>query len=118
VAEGTGYVVVVSTVPSVEEGRRIGRDVVENRLAACVNVIPGLVSVYEWEGKIEEESEALLVLKTAEALADKLTERILAVHPYDHPEVVAMPIVSGNPKYLEWIDNVTGPGSSGEEKDE
>ena len=107
--EETTYVVVLSTVPSVEIGLEIAHDLVENLLAACVNIIPRIMSVYEWEGEIREDEEALLIIKTRLMYVDNLIERIMEIHPYDIPEVIALPVVEGSSEYLEWIDSVIGP---------
>ena len=87
-----------------EEAIRIGRKMVEARLAACANVQGGTAtSIYHWEGKIEQSEEVVLVLKTRGALVAKLTEEICDAHSYDVPGVVVLPIISGNPDYLEWL---------------
>ncbi|RMG87562.1 MAG: divalent-cation tolerance protein CutA [Candidatus Dadabacteria bacterium] len=91
------------TVPSREEGLRIGRALVEERLAACANVLPGLTSVYWWEGEVQEDPEAALVLKSRADLVERLTERVRELHPYSCPCVVALPIAAGNPAFLDWI---------------
>ncbi len=104
-----GYALVLSTVPSVEIGRKIARDIVESRLAACVNLVPNLTSVYEWEDKLQEEPEVLLIIKTTSDLVERLRARIAEIHPYAVPEIIAIPIMSGHEKYLEWIQSVTCP---------
>jgi len=112
------FAVLFCTVPSMEEGRKIARHVVGRHLAACVNLVPGLVSIYEWEGRIEDASEVLMILKTRKDLVQDLTARIVEIHPYDCPEVIALPVASGHPKYLEWMDSVTGSTSSREDEKE
>jgi periplasmic divalent cation tolerance protein len=112
------YAVLFCTVPSMEEGRRMARHVVNRRLAACVNLVPGLASIYEWEGEIEDTSEVLLILKTRKDLVQDLTARIVEIHPYDCPEVIALPIASGHARYLKWIDSVTGGTSFREDEKE
>ena len=99
----TGAVVVYVTAADREAALELGRALVEARLAACANVIDGMESVYWWEGKLEQASEAVLVLKTRAALVESLTERVRALHAYDCPCVVALPIVGGNLDYLAWI---------------
>lgn len=91
------------TAPSAEEALTLGRALVEERLAACANVLPGAVSVYWWEGKLAEEPEAVLILKTRADLVEALTDRVRALHPYTCPCVVALPIAAGNPAFLDWI---------------
>ncbi|MBI2201533.1 MAG: divalent-cation tolerance protein CutA [Armatimonadetes bacterium] len=99
------HVVVLVTGPSADEAERIGRALVEERLAACANLIPSISSAYWWKGKIEEASEALLVLKTRQDLVERLVTRVRALHSYTVPEVIALPILGGNPDYLQWIDD-------------
>lgn len=99
------HVVVLVTGPSADEAERIGRALVEERLAACANLIPSISSAYWWKGKIEEATEALLVLKTRQDLVERLVTRVRALHSYSVPEVIALPILGGNPDYLRWIDD-------------
>jgi periplasmic divalent cation tolerance protein len=99
----TEALVVLVTTPTVERAAEIARAVVEERLAACGNVVPGLRSIYRWEGRIQDEAEALLVLKTTRARLEALRERVVALHPYDVPEVIAVPVEAGNAPYLAWI---------------
>lgn len=99
------HVVVLVTGPSADEAERIGRALVEERLAACANLIPSISSAYWWKGKIEEATEALLVLKTRQDLVERLVTRVRALHSYTVPEVIALPILGGNPDYLRWIDD-------------
>ena len=100
------------TAGSVEEASRIGRVLVEERLAAWANVIDGMRSIYRWQGKIEEEPEAVLIAKTRTGMIDRLTERVRGLHSYDCPCVVGLPIVGGNPDYLDWIDAETDSSST------
>lgn len=99
----TGAIVVLVTVPDPAKAAEIARALVEERLAACGNVLPGLRSIYRWEGKVQEDAEALLVLKTTRARFEALRERVLALHPYEVPEVVALPVEAASAPYLEWI---------------
>lgn len=101
------HVVVFITASSAAEATRIGRALVEERLAACANLIPSIASTYWWTGKIEESGEALLVIKTRQDLMERLTARVKALHSYTVPEVIALPILAGNPDYLEWINEST-----------
>jgi periplasmic divalent cation tolerance protein len=96
-------VVVFVTVPSQKEGERIGRTLVENRLAACVNIVPHLYSIYRWQGNIEEEGEFLLIIKTMPDRLSALIEKVKKIHSYSVPEIIAAPIVDGNPDYLKWV---------------
>jgi periplasmic divalent cation tolerance protein len=116
--EGADYIVVLSTVPSVDEARRIAHEVVIDRLAACVNLVTGIVSVYEWENEVREEPEVLLVMKTRGTLARRLTEKIIEIHPYDTPEVVALPVTDGSRAYFDWIESVTVSGETREESEQ
>ena len=100
-------IVVLVTTPTPERATEIARAVVGERLAACGNVVPALRSVYRWEGKVQEDEEALLVLKTTRARFDALRDRVLALHPYDVPEVIALPVVAGSAAYLDWIESET-----------
>jgi periplasmic divalent cation tolerance protein len=103
--------VVLVTTPTPERAAEIARAVVEERLAACGNVIPGLRSIYRWEGAIQDEAEALLLLKTTRARFEALKERILALHPYQVPEVIALPVAAGSAPYLAWIGGETATSS-------
>ncbi len=103
----TDAIVVLVTAPGVDEAARIARALVEERLAACGNVVPGVRSIYRWQGKIEDQPEALLLLKTTRARFEALRERVLDLHPYDAPEVVALPVEAGSAPYLAWIDGET-----------
>lgn len=96
--------VVLVTGPNRETLAELGRTVVRERLAACVNVLDGVVSVYRWEGEVREASEAMAVLKTSAGRVDPLRERILELHPYDTPEFLALEVEGGAPEYLRWIE--------------
>lgn len=95
--------VVLVTAPTAEKAAEIARALVEERLAACGNVVPGVRSIYEWEGKLCDDAEALLVLKVPAARLREVSERVVALHPYDVPEVVALRIEGGNQRYIDWI---------------
>ena len=99
----TDALVVLVTTPSPERAAEIARALVEERLAACGNVVPGLRSIYRWEGKVQDDAEALLVLKTTRARFEALRDRVLALHPYEVPEVIALPVEAGSAPYLAWI---------------
>ncbi len=100
-------ILVFSSVPSQEVASRIANALVREELAACVTVLPGVTSVYRWQGEVESASEQLLLIKTKETLFEKLRARIVALHPYEVPEVIAAPITAGHAPYLEWIDKST-----------
>lgn len=95
------------TAASREEALAIGRALVEERLAACANVLPGMTSLYWWDGKIVEGSEAVLILKTRAELTDRATARIQTLHSYSCPCVVVLPVEGGNPDYLDWLRQET-----------
>lgn len=97
------FVMVLSTCPTQESAERIAREVVAARLAACVNVIPGLRSYYEWKGQVEVSNEVLLVIKSRMELFEALQNAITSQHPYELPEVIAVPISTGFPPYLAWL---------------
>jgi len=104
------FCLVYITAADGEEARRIARAVVEERLAACANVLSGHRAFYWWQGKLEEGEEGALVVKTRRALLDALTARVKALHSYTVPCLVALPIVAGNPDYLRWLAEETrGP---------
>jgi periplasmic divalent cation tolerance protein len=100
------YVVVLVTCPA-ERAAEIARPLVEEKLAACVNIIPGLRSIYAWEGKICDDPEALLLIKTRAALFEALRARVLELHLYEVPEVIALPILAGHTDYLRWLAEST-----------
>lgn len=95
--------IVLTTCPDADSAARLARALVEEKLAACVNVLPPMRSVYRWKGRIEEASEQLLVIKSAVAQFPALCDRLRALHPYELPEIVALPIRDGLPEYLAWI---------------
>ena len=97
------------TAPSPEEAERLARLAVEARLAACANILPGMRSLYWWQGRLEQADEVVLILKTTEALVPALTEALTRAHSYDCPCVVALPIAQGNPDFLRWIADETAP---------
>ena len=99
------YVAAVSR----DEALAIGRAVVEERLAACANVLDGMTSLYWWQGALEQAGEAVLILKTRSELVERLTARVRELHSYECPCVVALPIAAGNPAYLDWIIRETAP---------
>jgi periplasmic divalent cation tolerance protein len=100
----TKYRVVLVTCPTLEEGRKIARGVVEKHLAACVNIVTHAVeSFYTWEGKLENTSEYLLMMKTSEERLAELQKEVLTLHSYDTPEFVVLAIVAGSEEYLKWV---------------
>jgi periplasmic divalent cation tolerance protein len=95
--------IALTTTASEEEARKIARHLVERRLAACVNIIPQIMSIYRWQGKIEEAREWLLLIKTTAAAFAQVREAIIELHPYDLPECICLTIEDGSPNYLQWI---------------
>jgi periplasmic divalent cation tolerance protein len=100
----SGRVVALSTVGSAEEADRLARALVERRLAACVNVVPGVVSHYRWQGELQRDEERLLVIKTRAERIDALRDALRELHPYELPELVAFEITAGSEEYLKWLD--------------
>jgi periplasmic divalent cation tolerance protein len=95
--------VVFITTGTPQEAEAIARVLVEERLAACANVLPGVTSIYRWEGKVQRDSEVLLVVKTTDANLPALIQRVKELHSYQVPEIVALPITGGSPEYLTWL---------------
>lgn len=91
------------TTPNKEEAERIGQALVEERLAACVNIYPEIRSIYWWQGKLESENEAVLVAKTVEALVDEVTRKVKELHPYECPCIIAFKVEEGYKPFLDWI---------------
>ena len=91
------------TIASAEEGRALARDLVSSRLAACVNVIPGITSIYRWQNAVEESAETLLVLKTTPERYPELEAAIRSRHSYELPEILALPVAAGFEPYLAWV---------------
>ena len=105
---GDDYRLVLCTVPDRETGTRIAEALIEGRLAACVNLIPGVTSFYEWKGKVERDEELQLVIKSRAARYDELERTITQLHPYELPEIIAVSLTEGLAGYLAWIDENTG----------
>lgn len=100
------YIIVFVTAGSVDEGRRIGRSLVEEGLAACTNIVEGIRSIYLWKGEVCDDEEVLLIIKSKASLFERLKRRVKELHSYEVPEIIAFPITSGSPDYLRWIDEV------------
>jgi len=101
------YIVCLVTIDDMEKASRIARKVVEEKLAACVNIIPELRSIYAWQGRICDERECLLIIKTRQELFDQLRDTVKELHPYDVPEIISLGITQGLADYLKWIDDST-----------
>ena len=100
---GTDARIVLTTAASGDEARTLGRTLVEDRLAACVTVIPTVESIYRWEGKVETAPETLLLIKTAAGQVEALRSRLLELHSYETPEFLVLPVESGSKDYLAWV---------------
>ena len=102
------FLIILTTVSAVEEGESIANILVEKQLAACINIIPKISSVYRWEGKVHSESEILLLIKTTKDLETEVYREVQNVHPYDTPELITVPITNGSKTYLDWMTNAVG----------
>ena len=107
VAAGGEAILVLITTGSLEEAQKIARQIVEERLAACVNIVPQVRSLFFWEGRLSDENEVLLLVKSRRPLFPELASRVTALHSYTVPEIMAVPIWEGSAPYLRWIDEVT-----------
>jgi periplasmic divalent cation tolerance protein len=105
----TDKIVILSACDSEEQAARLARHLVELRLAACVNIVPGARSIYRWKGAIEEASEWLLVIKSRRDLFSSIQSEIAKTHSYEVPELLALPVVEGAVGYLEWMDRELAP---------
>ena len=100
----TDKIVVLTTCESEEEAARLARHLVDHRLAACVNIIPGVRSIYRWKDQVEDSAEFVLVIKSRRDVFNKVREAIAQLHSYEIPEVIALPVVDGSDAYLRWLD--------------
>jgi len=107
------YVIVLTTLPADADAEAFAAALVGDRLAACINVLPPMQSVYRWDGKIERDTERQVVMKTARERVAHLWERVRELHPYDVPEFVVLPVADGNDAYLRWIADSTAPDRAG-----
>jgi periplasmic divalent cation tolerance protein len=103
----TEYITVLITAPNEEEAAKISRTIVEESLAACVNIIRSVRSIYRWQGSVEDESEVLMIAKTKRALFDRLKGRIKELHSYEVPEIIGLPVIEGSKQYLDWLSQET-----------
>ncbi len=102
----TEYCVVFCTCPNAEVAQNIANQLTAQKLVACTNIVPGLTSIYFWESKVTEGKEVLMIMKTRQEKLADLEKAIIDLHPYDFPEFIAIPILYGNSKYLNWVDEV------------
>jgi periplasmic divalent cation tolerance protein len=114
----TEYIVVLITAPSQEVGEQLASHLLAQKLAACVNILPSIISIYAWKGEVQNDQEVLLVVKTrAELFHERLVPAVKAIHPYEVPEIIALPVVMGSQSYLDWIAAETVPaGESGSQE--
>jgi periplasmic divalent cation tolerance protein len=96
-------ILVYATFPSIGEAERIGGRLVDDGLAACVNILPGMVSIYVWQGQRQRDSECAMIIKSRTSHSERIVETVRSLHPYDNPAVVVMDIVGGSPPFLAWI---------------
>ncbi len=101
------HIVIYITTGSISEAKKIGRTLVEEKLVACSNIISPIRSIYSWQGKICDDKEALMILKTRKKLFTQIVKRVEKLHSYDVPEIIAMPIIEGSSKYLSWLNKET-----------
>lgn len=106
---------VLMTAPDLDVAERLATTLVEARLAACANLVPGVTSIYRWEGAVERAQEVLLVLKTTTPRLAELMRRAAELHPYDVPEVLALPVEAGHAAYIRWVADETSDPAAGEE---
>ena len=105
---GSGAIVVLITAGTEDQADSIGRALVEERLAACANVLPGVRSLYRWEGKTHHDSEVLVIVKTRASLFRQIARRVKELHSYEVPEIIGLPIEAGDDAYLDWMHSATG----------
>jgi len=103
----TDAMLVLTTLPNSDAAADLAKKVVGEKLAACANILPAVRSIYRWQGAVQDENEVLVLLKTRRAQFERLKTRILELHPYDVPEVIAIPVEQGHGAYLDWIANET-----------
>src|SRR5882762_9871553 len=103
----TDAVLVLTTLPNSEAAAELANRLVSEKLAACANILPALRSIYRWQGKVQDENEVLVLLKSRQGQYERLKTRILELHPYDVPEILAIPIERGHGAYLDWIARET-----------
>ncbi|HDZ61543.1 MAG TPA: divalent-cation tolerance protein CutA [Nitrospirae bacterium] len=100
-------IIVFITAPNEAEAEKIAKTLVEERLAACVNITKDIRSIYRWQGKIEDDREIFMIVKTRKDLFEALSTRVKEIHSYDVPEIIALPIVEGSKEYMQWIKDST-----------
>ena len=101
------YIIILSNTNSMDSAETIANFLVKEKLAACVNIIPKITSIYTWQNKIEKEEEVLMLIKTKQSLFNQVKEKITLLHPYEVPEIISIDIKDGNKNYIDWIKNNT-----------
>jgi periplasmic divalent cation tolerance protein len=109
--EPMSYVVVIITTPNKEDAVKIVRSLLKERLIACANIVGPVSSLFWWQGKIDEENEFLVFMKSHKNLFERISERVMEIHSYDVPEIIALPIIEGSPPYLGWLKTFLQPVS-------
>ena len=99
------FAFIITTVSTEKEGRMIANELVQNKLAACVNIVPKVYSVYEWDNAIQNETEVMLMIKTTKAREKDVYQTVQSLHSYDTPELITLPIENGSDTYLRWVEN-------------
>ncbi len=102
------FLMILCTAPDMESAEKISTALVAEKLAACCNIVPGLKSIYSWKGEIQKDAEYLIIIKTTRSVYEELEKRIVSLHPYEVPEVIALPVELGNMNYLNWIGQNVG----------
>ena len=103
----TEFIIVFITAPNEKEAAAISQTIVGERLAACINIIPSVRSIYRWQGRVEDEQEVLMIVKTKKSLFERLQERVKELHSYEVPEIIGLPLVEGSKEYLDWLGQET-----------
>jgi periplasmic divalent cation tolerance protein len=103
----TGYILILSTCPEAGVAGDIAQALVDGKLAACVNIVPGIASRFRWQGRVDQAEEHLLIIKTTRARYPDVEKKIRSMHPYELPEIIAVPVAEGLAEYLDWIAQET-----------